>query len=123
MATNQNPEKNIIVERETFEKDGKTYYSYFIKGKIRGREVKIGIAPPDKDKDVGGYTVLDIVFGETMAAELVIKPYEIKDEKTKTVITGNSFAVRSYDENGEVYECAVKPFRQSDKALLNMLLK
>ncbi len=38
-----------------------------------------------------------------MAAELVIKPYEIKDEKTKTVVTGNSYAVRSYDENGEVY--------------------
>ncbi len=123
MANNKAPEKNIIVERETFEKDGKTYFSYFIKGNIRGREVKIGIAPPDKDKDIGGYTVLDIVFGSAMAAELVIKPYEIKDEKTKTVVTGNSYAVRSYDENGEVYECAVKPFRQSDKALLNMLLK
>ncbi len=120
---NKNNDKNIVVERETFEKDGKTYFSYFIKGNIRGREVKIGIAPPDKDKDIGGYTVLDIVFGNAMAAELVIKPYEIKDEKTKTVVTGNSYAVRSYDENGEVYECAVKPFRQSDKALLNMLLK
>ncbi len=120
---NKNNDKNIVVERETFEKDGKTYFSYFIKGNIRGREVKIGIAPPDKDKDIGGYIVLDIVFGNAMAAELVIKPYEIKDEKTKTVVTGNSYAVRSYDENGEVYECAVKPFRQSDKALLNMLLK
>ena len=28
-----------------------------------------------------------------------------------------------YDENGEVYECAIKPFRASDKALINMLLK
>ena len=25
-------------------------------------------------------------------------------------------------ENGEVYECAIKPARQSDKALLNMLI-
>ncbi len=28
-----------------------------------------------------------------------------------------------YDEYGVEYECAIKPFRASDKALLNMLLK
>ncbi len=27
----------ILVERETFEKDGKNYYSYFIKGKRQRR--------------------------------------------------------------------------------------
>ena len=32
----------IKVERETFEMDGKTYFGYFIKGNIRGRDVKIG---------------------------------------------------------------------------------
>ena len=31
----------IVVERETFEKNGKTYFSYFIKGKIRGKDVRI----------------------------------------------------------------------------------
>ena len=111
--------KQIYVERDTFEKDGKTYYSYFIKGKVRGKDVKVAIVPPDK----GGYTVLDIVFGDAMAAELVAKPYEIKDDSTGKVITGNSYAVRSVDENGEEYECAVKPFRSSDKALMNMLLR
>ena len=109
----------ILVERETFEKNGKTYYSYFIKGTIRGKDVKVAIIPPDK----GGYTVLDIVFGNAMAAELVIKPFEIKDDATGKVISGNTFAVQSYDENGEIYECAIKPFRASDKALLNMLIK
>ena len=109
----------IFVERETFEKNGKTYFSYFIKGTIRGKEVKVAIIPPDK----GGYTVLDIVFGNTMAAELVVKPFEIKDDATGKVIAGNTFAVQSYDENGDVYECAIKPFRASDKALLNMLIK
>ena len=109
----------ILVERETFEKNGNTYFSYFIQGEIRGKHVRAAVIPPDK----GGYTVLDIVFGNAMAAELVVKPYEIKDEKTKKVVSGNTFAVVSYDENGEMYECAVKPYRQSDKALLNMLLK
>ena len=109
----------ILVERETFEKNGKVYYSYFIKGTIRGKDVKVAIIPPDK----GGYTVLDIVFGNAMAAELVVKPFEIKDDVTGKVISGNTFAVQSYDENGEIYECAIKPFRASDKALLNMLIK
>ena len=111
-------ENQIKVERDTYEKDGKTYYSYFIKGNIRGRDIRVLIVPPDK----GGYTVLDIVFGEEIEAELVLNPYEIKDESTGKVIKGNSYAVRTVDEDGEVYECAIKPFRASDKALLNMLL-
>lgn len=111
-------ENQIKVERDTYEKGGKTYYSYFIKGNIRGRDIRVLIVPPDK----GGYTVLDIVFGEEMEAELVLNPYEIKDESTGRVIKGNSYAVRTVDADGEVYECAIKPFRASDKALLQMLL-
>ena len=109
----------IKVERETFEKNDKTFYSYFIKGIIRGKEVRILVSPPDK----GGFTVLEIVFGNEMQADLVVNPYEIKDEATGNVIKGNTYAVHSVDENGEVYECTIKPFRQSDKALLNMLIK
>lgn len=110
--------KAIIVERETFESNGKSYFSYFIKGNIRGKDVKVAIAPPDK----GGYAVLDIVFGNEMKAELVVTPFEIKDEKGK-VITGNTYAARTVDSQGEVYECSIKPYRASDKALLTMLLK
>jgi len=111
--------KAILVERDTFEKDGKTYFSYFIKGKVRGKDVKVALTPPDR----GGYAVLDIVFGDTMVAELAIKPYEIKDEATGKVLKGNTYAARSVDGNGEIYECTIKPYRNSDKMLLNMLLK
>ncbi len=111
--------QNIMVERETFEKNDKTYFSYFIKGQLRGRDVKVAIIPPDK----GGYTVLDIVFGDAMKAELKITPFEIKDEKGG-IISGNTYAVCTKDEaTGEVYECSVKPYRNSDKALLNMLVQ
>ena len=79
----------------------------------------MAVVPPDK----GGYTVLDIVFGNEMSAELILKPYEIKDEATGRVIAGNSYAVQSVDEDGEIYECSVKPYRNSDKALLAMLVK
>ena len=109
----------IMVERETFEKDGKTYFSYFIKGKIRGKEVRVAVVPPDR----GGYSVLDIVFGDEMKADLVLNPFEIKDEATGRVIKGNTYLARTIDENGEVFECNIKPYRNSDKMLLNMLIK
>lgn len=112
-------ENKIMVERETFEKNEKIYFSYFIKGVIRGKEVKVAVVPPDK----GGYAVLDIVFGNEMSAELVANPFEIKDESTGRVIAGNSYLVRSVDENGEIYECSIKPYRSSDKALLNMIMR
>jgi len=112
-------QNKIIVERDTFEKDGKTYFSYFIKGQIRGKDVKVAVVPPDK----GGYTVLDIVYGSEMKANLKITPFEIKDETTGRVIKGNTYSVQTIDENGEVYECNVKPYRNSDKTLLNMLIK
>jgi len=112
--------KTIFVERETFNKDDRTYFSYFIRGHVRGREVKVAVIPPDK----GGYTVLDIVFGNSESAELVVKPFEIKDDASGRVISGNTFAVKTLDEEtGEIYECAVKPYRSSDKTLLNMLLR
>lgn len=115
----KNEMKNAIkVERETFEMDGKQYFSYFIKGTVRGRNVKAAVVPPDK----GGYAVLDIVFDGAMEAELVLTPYEMKDDKGKT-IKGETYSVRSTDEDGEIYECKIKPYRTSDKSLMNMLLR
>jgi hypothetical protein len=109
----------LIVERETYEKNDKTYYSYFVRGNIRGKEVKALLSPPD----VGGYNVLDIVFGDSDKAELIVTPFEIKDDATKRVITGNSYEIMATDPDGEVFKCAIKPFRKSDKSLLNMLLR
>ena len=106
-------ENKIIVEKGTFEYNDKEYSSYFIAGKIKGKDVKVALMPPDK----GGWAVLDILFSDTNQGEL-------EDEKTgKVTATGNTYAVRTVDENGEIYECPVKPFKSSDKALLNMLLR
>ncbi len=110
---------NIKVERETYvsKKTGKENFTYFIKGVIRGRNIKIAVAPPD----FGGYTVLDIVFDDQIEANLVVVPYSMKDDAGNT-ISGNTYAVQSVDDNGKVYECKIKPARNSDKELLNMLL-
>lgn len=111
--------QKIMVERETFEYKGNTYFSYFIKGNVRGRDIKLAVIPPDK----GGYVVLDIVFDNEMACELALKPYEMKDDKGNVTATGNTYSVISVDENGLVYECPIKPAKPSDKTLLNMLIR
>ena len=36
---------NIKVERETYNKNDKKYFAYFVKGNIRGRDVKLSIMP------------------------------------------------------------------------------
>jgi hypothetical protein len=43
---------------------------------------------------------------------------EMKNEATGEVIKGNSFAVKSVDENGEVYECIAEWYR--DGKLLSL---
>lgn len=116
--TTKKPNK-IVVEREPYELNGTTYLAYFVRGNVRGKDVKVSVVP----LDFGGYTVLDIVFMDAMQAELVSEPYEIKDEKTGSVISGKMYSVRSVDENGEIYECRVKPSRNSDKQLLQMILR
>lgn len=46
-------DKKIFVERETYEKNGKQYFTYFIKGVVRGIEARVQLMPPD----FTGYTV------------------------------------------------------------------
>lgn len=87
-------DKTIFVEREQITKNDKTFFTYYIKGNVRGTDVRIAIVPPD----FGGYTVLDIVYNGELKAELVLKPYEIRDEKTGKVVKGNSYGVISTDE-------------------------
>ena len=108
----------VYVERELIEKNGKSFYTYFIKGMIRNVNVKIAIIPPD----FGGYTVLDLVFDGANQAELVVSPYEMTDAKGK-VLRGVTYGVRSCDDNGEIYECKIKPVRTSDKDMLSMILR
>lgn len=111
-----------MVEKQGFEFKGKEYFEYFISGKVRGKDVKIKLAPPDKT-DKGAYTVLDIIFGDSDKAEFAVVPYEFQDNTGKTIV-GNKFFVRTTDqETGEIYECQVKPAKNSDKTLLAMLMR
>ncbi len=107
----------LFVEREKwFGSDGNEYYGYLLKGQVRGRDVKVDFIPKDK----GGYEPLDIVFSIKPNAELVMTTETMTDangKKTKYV----SYKVRNEDELG-VLECGVKPAKDSDKALLQMII-
>ena len=108
----------IMVERETYEKNEKTYYTYFIRGKARGRNIRASVVPPD----VGGYKVLDIVFDDALEAELVITPFEIKDDHGK-VVKGNTYKVVSYDPDGTEYGYVGDIVKTNPQIVLDMLEK
>lgn len=110
--------KGLVLERESFKgNDGREYYSYFLKGKVRTRDVKVDFAPKDK----GGYEPLDIIFDVSPKAELVMTEETMTDSNGKET-KYMSYKARTIDEDGLVYECGIKPSRDSDKALLGMLL-
>lgn len=111
-------ERKLFVERENFKgNDGKDYWAYIVKGQVRGRDVKVDFAPKDK----GGYEPLDIVFDVSPKAELVMTDEEMTDANGK-VTKFTSYKVLTVDEDGIPYECSIKPSRDSDKALLKMLI-
>lgn len=111
--------KKLMVEKEQFDYKGKTYNRYFVRGQIRGKEVRASLNPPDN----GGFIILDIMFEGTDKLPLVSEPFEVTDDKTGRVISGNTYSVVTTDENGNNLECKVKPYRASDKSILEMLLK
>lgn len=109
----------LFVEREKFTgNDGKEYYSYFLKGKVRGRDVRVDFAPKDK----GGYEPLDIVFDVQDKAELIIGKEEMVDSNTGRKSVYDTYTLRTVDTDGIEYVVGVKPTRNSDKALLQMLI-
>ena len=110
--------KNLTVIREKFKgKEDKEYWAYLVKGNLRGREIKVDLVP----KDFGGYEPLDIVFDVSETAQLIVCDEHITDMNgNKTKFT--TYKAQNVDENGIVYECAIKPQRDSDKSLLAMLL-
>lgn len=110
-------DNKIYIERETFTSNGKTYFNYILKGKVRDRDVKVDFAPKDK----GGYEALDLVFGDETKAELIISEESMTDANGKTS-KYSVYTVQTVDSDGIVYECNVKPARDSDKALLGMVL-
>ena len=117
---------NLVLTREAINgkngkqmvtRDGRLYFAYFVRGIIRGQEKKVDFAP----KDEGGYEPLDILFEISPKAELIMSDEEMTDTSGK-VTKYTAYRAQVVDEDGEIWDCGVKPQRDSDKALLKFLL-
>lgn len=107
----------LYIERVIKTVGDKEYSNYILKGQARGREVHADFAPKDK----GGYEALDLVFGDETKAELLISEESMTDANGKTSKYA-VYTVQNIDEFGIVYSCNIKPARDSDKAILGMIL-
>lgn len=98
-------------------KDGRPYFAYIVRGNVRGQEKKVDFAPKDK----GGYEPLDVLFDMSDKVELTMSDEVMtNDDGTKTPYV--AYRAQVVDEDGEIWDCGVKPQRDSDKALLKFLL-
>ena len=106
MANEKETEKKVLkIERETYEsKTNEERYSYFVRGTIRGNNIIASLITID----IGGYEVLDIVFGDSKTADLILVPFSMTDEKSGKEISGNGYEAQNIDENGDVYKCKVR---------------
>ncbi len=121
-ATVEKVENRFQIKREPFisKKTGKPGFSYYLEGRVRGREVKAKVVPKDK----GGFEVLDIIYDGALACDLRIEHGEIPDEKTGETIKFDSYIVFSEDpETGDIYDLKVKPDKDSDKAKFKFILR
>lgn len=127
VKVNEAVTENVIatgfeLTREEFEgRDKKKYWSYAIQGgKVRGRDVKVDFVAFDQ----GGYEVLDIIFDVKPTAELVITDGTMKNPDTHEIVKFRTYEARNVDPvDGMEYRYKIKLARESDKALLNMLLQ
>ncbi len=110
--------QTLTLEREQYNgNDGKQYWSYFVRGKVRGRDIKVDFVP----KDTGGYELLDIVFDVKPTATLIMTDETMTDANGKKT-NYTAYRAETIDDDGIVYPCEVRPQRNSDKGLLTVLL-
>jgi len=119
--------KVFPVTRQPFTgKDGKEYWGYVVKGTIvrvkNNKRFEKEVTVDFVAKDQGGYEVLDLIFFDTDEAELRIHDETMTNDKTGEISTYTVYEVCATDDDGTVYSYKVKPSRESDKALLTMLL-
>ena len=103
--------------KQLITKDGRLYYSYKVRGNVLGHEKKADFVP----RDMGGYEPLDVLFEISPKAEIIMRDEVMTSaDGRKTPYT--TYTAQVTDEDGEVWECGVKPQRDSDKSLLKFML-
>lgn len=112
-------EKKLIVEREKFTSKGREMWGYVVRGKVRGKDVKVDFQAYDQ----GGYEVLDMIFDLQPTADLEMREETMTDTTTGEVRKYTIYEVKNVDEDGDEIVSRIKPARDSDKSILAYLLK
>lgn len=113
----------LVVSRRQIpstKKKGEMIWVYSIPGVLRGREVNVSL----QATDIGGYSLLDLVFYGASRVPLWRKPFEVKDDKGVVTASGYKlFAVSIDEDTGIPYIAPLKEAAKSDKFLLETLIK
>ncbi len=116
---------DFIITREIFRKETEeqsALYGYVLKDKLivngKEREIRIDFVA----KDSGGYEMLDIIFMISDYAYLVMHDETMNDDDGKKT-QYRVYEVVNEDDFGVRYTYKVKPARESDKAMLNVLIQ
>lgn len=106
--------------------EGKEYWGYYVEGTIvrkkNGKRMQKDITVDFVAKDSGGYEVLDLIFFSSDIAKLVMREGKMTNERTGKVSRYTVYEIQSTDDDGTMFSYKVKPSRESDKALLQMLI-
>lgn len=108
-------QSTLSLHREAYKgKDGNKHFSYFVPGKVRGIDVKIHFW---LGEDKGNTDALKVLFGEASAVDLLVIPSSYENQQGE-VVNYFKYVATSHDEDGTLYEVAVKPNGKTDKDLL-----
>lgn len=121
-VTNGRAVSGFKVRREKFKADdGREMWSYYIDGKVRNRAVRISFVAYDKGG--AGYEFLDLIFDTKDTADLVMYDEAKKDFNGKVISRNTVYEIQDVDEEtGVVYSYKVKPYRETDKAYIKIML-
>lgn len=109
------------VRREKFNSDGREMWSYYIDGTVRNRKVKVSFVAYDKGG--AGYEFLDLIFDTKDTVDLVMYDETQKDFNGKVISKRTVYEIQDVDEvTGVVYSYKVKPYRETDKAYIGIML-
>lgn len=116
------PVTGFKVKREKFRADdGREMWSYYTDGKVRNRDVKVSFIAYDKGG--AGYEFLDLIFGAKDSVDLVMYDEVQKDFNGKVTSRRTVYEIQDVDETlGVVYSYKVKPYRETDRAYINIML-
>ena len=117
-TTAENTRPPVYLTRETFKmRDGRSFWSYVVRGKKYGREMKAEFAAKDK----GGYEFLDMLFDISDKVELVMHE-EASETNSGRVSYYMVYEAQGVDANGEIVSIKIRPKQDSDKAYLACII-